>query len=162
MERSPFLRDWMNHRAALRLRALHMTRWHWADAEDLLQETFIACWLSCGARSFSFMAWSHGVMRNLMRRKLTHQGAAKRGGGAQPVALHPTEPAMVAARAENILFAKQCCARFCLLPPRQEQVMGLVALEHELVEIDETLGLPQGNAKVHAFRARRRLRAVLA
>jgi RNA polymerase sigma-70 factor, ECF subfamily len=137
-----------------------------SDVEDVLQETFLAAWK--GARSYRPEAkaggWLWGIARRqaalLLRRRgpataplpdLLEPGTARLSGPP-----FPDDPA------HAVTAASQIAAAVGTLSPADREVWQLMYVEDRPVaEVARLTGIPEGTVKSRAYRARRRLRAVL-
>jgi RNA polymerase sigma-70 factor, ECF subfamily len=134
------------------------------DAEDLAQETFVRAWKSL--RSFrgesSFRTWLHRVAINVIR--TFHAREARMRRFVLPRREAPQEPASSAPPIDTDLARRQIVERSLAALPEDLRVAvtlrDLQGLEYR--EIAEMLALPIGTVESRIFRARQRLRPLLA
>jgi len=147
--------------------ALSCCGWVHADAEDVLQTTYvkvISGRARFGGRS-AFRTWLFGVIRQTAReqkrRARSHAERAERlalepdaGGGTVPP---PDELHERSERSERLLAAME------ELPARQREVLHLVFYQDLTIrEAAEVLEVSLGSARVHYERGKKRLRSLLA
>lgn len=133
-----------------------------ADAEDVLQETFVAAWR--GAKRYrptgSAGGWLWGIARRQAALYLRRRGPA-------PLELPEllTDRDQAGDPAEAVLSGAAIAAAAAALGPDgspEREVWRLVFVEDRPVaEAAEVLGVPVGTVKSRAHRVRRRLRAAL-
>jgi RNA polymerase sigma-70 factor (ECF subfamily) len=146
--------------------ALSCCGWNEADAEDVLQTTYVK--VVSGRARFegrsAFRTWLFGVIRRTAqessRRDRAHRERAERlerelvgtGGAAQP-------PDDAAERMETVEILKRALGE---LPERQRQVLHLVFYQDLTIrEAAEVMAVSLGSARVHYDRGKKRLRALL-
>jgi RNA polymerase sigma factor (sigma-70 family) len=146
--------------------ALSCCDWNEADAEDVLQTTYlkvISGRARFGGRS-SFKTWLFGVVRQTSRehrrRARSHRERARRlaaaRGGAEASRVEPGDPAGRAETRRTLLGALR------RLPDKQRQVIHLVFYQDLSVrEAAEVMEVSVGTARVHYDRAKKKLRALL-
>jgi RNA polymerase sigma-70 factor (ECF subfamily) len=147
--------------------ALSCCGWNYADAEDVLQTTYlkvISGQARYGRRS-TFRTWLFGVIRRTAqehhRRVRVHRAGMERLGRepSGPTA-RDVDPAQAAERRETATALREALAG---LPPRQREVLHLVFYEGLSVrEASEVMDVSVGSARVHYDRGKRRLRLLLA
>lgn len=146
--------------------ALSCCGWNEADAEDVLQTTYLKV-ISGRARferRAAFKTWLFGVIRltarEHRRRAASHAERAERLGTHlaatdDHVAL-PDDPVERSERSEVLLGALET------LPPKQRQVLHLVFYQDLSVrEAAEVMEVSLGTARVHYDRGKKKLRALL-
>lgn len=146
--------------------ALSCCGWKEADAEDVLQTTYLK--VVSGRARFagrsSFRTWLFGVIRQTarehIRRDRSHRERAARlerelvARGA--TSRRPADPAEEAERGEVLRDA------LGKLPERQREVLHLVFYQDLTVrEAAEVMEVSLGSARVHYDRGKKRLRALL-
>jgi RNA polymerase sigma-70 factor (ECF subfamily) len=144
--------------------ALSCCDWNDADAEDVLQTTYlkvIAGRASFGGRS-AFRTWLFGVIRQTAREQ--RRRARSHVERAERLAREPTEaaprPDDLAERAER---ARRLREALTALPERQREVLHLVFQQDLTIrEAAEVLEVSLGTARVHYERGKKRLRELLA
>jgi RNA polymerase sigma-70 factor (ECF subfamily) len=131
-----------------------------ADAEDVLQETFLAVWKN--AKTYrprgAPEAWLWVIARNQAAQLLRKRGpAAIALLDEGPLAADPAESA--AARADLATAAAAALGP----PGRPEREVWRLLYEEDrpVAEVAELMGVPEGTVKSRAHRARRLLRAAL-
>lgn len=137
------------------------------DAEDLAQEAFVRAWR--GLRRFrgdsAFRTWLYGVTVNVVR---THYGRRKRfrrlfwvGGGETEGGPEPADPDT---GIEDALVMRNAIDRaLAALPPDLREAVTLRDVQGlEYREIADVLGVPIGTVESRIFRARQKLRPLLA
>ena len=129
------------------------------DAEDVLQETFLAVWK--GARAYrpqgTPQAWLWVIARNQAALLLRRRGQPAAPLPDDVFQEDPAEAALIRADLETAAAA-------ALGPPGapERDVWRLLYLEDRPVaEVAELMGIPEGTVKSRAHRARRLLRAAL-
>ena len=146
--------------------ALSCCDWRHADAEDVLQTTYvkvISGTARFGGRS-AFRTWLFGVIRQTARehrrRSRSHAERAERlalepgAGRARPA--RPDELHERTERSEELLEA------LAELPDRQREVLHLVFYEDLTIrEASEVMEVSLGSARVHYERGKKRLRSLL-
>jgi RNA polymerase sigma factor (sigma-70 family) len=146
--------------------ALSCCGWNEADAEDVLQTTYLK--VVSGRARFagrsSFRTWLFGVIRQTsrehIRRDRSHRERAarlEREMVARDATVgHPPDPAEDAERSEILRDALR------KLPARQREVLHLVFYQDLTVrEAAEVMEVSLGSARVHYDRGKKRLRALL-
>lgn len=146
--------------------ALSCCGWSDADAEDVLQTTYVKV-ISGRARfggSSTFRTWLFGVIRHTARehgrRARSHVERAERLArepvAAGPVVPRPDEAYARSERSERLLAALD------QLPARQREVLHLVFYQDLTIrEAAEVMEVSLGSARVHYERGKKRLRSVL-
>ena len=145
--------------------ALSCCAWNDADAEDVLQTTYlkvIAGRARFGGRS-AFRTWLFGVIRQTARehrrRSRSHAERAERLG-REPVETVVPRPDEVTERAERAQMLREALAE---LPERQRDVLHLVFYQDLTIrEAAEVLEVSLGTARVHYERGKKRLGELLA
>lgn len=146
--------------------ALSCCGWNDADAEDVLQTTYvkvISGRASFGGRS-SFRTWLFGVIRQTSREH--RRRARSQQERAERLALEPTggigAPDPPDASVERADQARRLRAVLEQLPERQREVLHLVFYEDMTVrEASEVMEVSLGSARVHYERGKKRLRGLL-
>ena len=133
-----------------------------AEAEEILQDTFVAAWRA--ARGFqgraSVRTWLFAIAQRQARDR------RRRHGLALEAEAELDELADTATGPEDSLLAQmaltELAAAIAQLPPRQRQVLALMFV-HELsqAEIAQVLDIPVGTVKSRLSSARRALQARL-
>jgi RNA polymerase sigma factor (sigma-70 family) len=146
--------------------ALSCCGWDHADAEDVLQTTYLRV-VSGEARfggKSAFRTWLFGVIRHVARE--LHRRARVHRAGGERLALHVVGEGEAAAphgdpaeRSEQRRILLDALAE---LPARQQEAMHLV-FYHDLTiaEAAEVMGVSLGSARVHYERGKKRLRELL-
>src|SRR5688572_1842850 len=150
--------------------ALSCCGWDQADAEDVLQTTYlrvVSGRARFGGRS-TFRTWLFGVIRHVARehhrRLRIHRERTERlvlsaaaEAGSASLADDPAERAQEESMQRRVLLAA-----LDELAPRQREVLQLV-FYHDLTvdEAAEVMGVSVGSARVHYDRGKKRLRALL-
>jgi RNA polymerase sigma-70 factor (ECF subfamily) len=146
--------------------ALSCCGWNEADAEDVLQTTYVKV-ISGRARfegRAAFKTWLFGVIRltarEHRRRARSHVERAERLGarlaGTEDVVALPDDPVERAERSEALLEA------LGTLPDKQREVLHLVFYQDLSVrEAAEVMEVSLGTARVHYDRGKKKLRALL-
>jgi RNA polymerase sigma-70 factor (ECF subfamily) len=144
--------------------ALSCCEWNDADAEDVLQTTYVK--VISGAARFAgrstFRTWLFGVVRQTAReqrrRARSHQERAERLG-REPTSATAPRPDEVAERADR---ARLLRATLRDLPERQREVLHLVFYQDLTIrEAADVLEVSLGTARVHYERGKKRLRELL-
>jgi RNA polymerase sigma factor (sigma-70 family) len=146
--------------------ALSCCGWNEADAEDVLQSTYMK--VIAGRARFdgraAFRTWLFGVIRLTAfehRRRAASHAARPQRLGARLVAsgehvAHPEDPVERSERSAVLLEALQT------LPDKQRQVLHLVFYQDLTVaEAAEVMEVSLGTARVHYDRGKKKLRALL-
>jgi RNA polymerase sigma factor (sigma-70 family) len=146
--------------------ALSCCGWNDADAEDVLQTTYvkvISGRARFGGRS-SFRTWLFGVIRQTARehRRRTRSHEER----ARLLAREPVEAARVADppdhEVERSEQARRLRAALDALPERQREVLHLVFYQDMTIrEAAEVMEVSLGSARVHYERGKKRLRGLL-
>lgn len=123
-----------------------------AEAEDLAQEVFLACWRGrFDASRGSFRTWALTIARN----RATNWLRARRPQ------LEP-EPERLAASGAREELREELERAFAALPAEQRSAFHLAEIEGlPLEEVARIEGAPVGTVKSRLHRARRRLRELL-
>ena len=135
-----------------------------ADAEDLAQDVFVRAWKSL--RTFrgdsAFRTWIHRVAINVVRTDRAKRGKAIRLF-RQPHEQDP-EPPAVDAPVDTHLARRQAIDRaLATLPDELRTAVTLRDLQGlDYQEIASLLGVPIGTVESRIFRARQRLKPLLA
>lgn len=145
--------------------ALSCCGWNDADAEDVLQTTYlkvVSGRARFGGRS-AFRTWLFGVIRQTAReharRARSHVERAERLG-REPVEASVARPDELGERAERARVLREALLE---LPERQREVLHLVFYQDLTIrEAAEVLEVSLGTARVHYERGKKRLRALLA
>ncbi len=137
-----------------------------SDAEDVLQETFLAAWK--GALSYQPQAkaggWLWGIARRQAALLLRRRGPATTplpgllAPGAAGLPGRPVPDDL----AETVVARAHLAAAVSTLGPAEHEVWCLLYVEDRpLAEVAELTGVPEGTVKSRAHRARRLLRSAL-
>jgi RNA polymerase sigma-70 factor (ECF subfamily) len=147
--------------------ALSCSGWNDADAEDVLQTTYmkvISGRARFGGRS-AFRTWLFGVIRQTAReharRDRSHTKRAEllalEAAACGPAT--PEDPTVGMERTDRSLALLQALAE---LPGRQREVLHLVFYQDLTIrEAAEVMEVSLGSARVHYERAKERLRSIL-
>jgi RNA polymerase sigma-70 factor (ECF subfamily) len=140
-----------------------------ADVDDMAQEVFVRVWRSlAGFRGESaFRTWLYGIALNVIR---THRGrrsklralfwTAPAGSDEDPVQQARDEDPGVE---QKVILRDAIDRALKLLPDELRDALVLRDVQGlEYREISETLGVPIGTVESRIFRARQRLRPLLA
>ncbi|HET9948444.1 MAG TPA: RNA polymerase sigma factor [Longimicrobiales bacterium] len=146
--------------------ALSCCDWNDADAEDVLQATYVKV-LSGSARfggRSTFRTWLFGVIRRTAleqkRQARSHRERAERLGREVAGAVSADVADADAERADR---ARALVAALAELPPRQREVLHLVFYQDLTIrEAAEVMHVSIGSARVHYERGKKRLRDLLA
>jgi RNA polymerase sigma-70 factor (ECF subfamily) len=152
------------HQRPLMAKALGSTR-NVADADDLVQETFLRAWREMGRLrdDTRFGPWLHRVLGNLLvdrgRREGRELGEPEGGFEGTPSCEADPEATVLARE-----LARGLEHALKTIPEgRQREVFRLRYVDGLAIqEIAAKLGVHSGTVKVHLFRTARRLRALLA
>lgn len=144
--------------------ALSCTGWNDADAEDVLQTTYmkvISGRARFGGRS-AFRTWLFGVIRQTAwehaRRAQSHRERGERLARETPV--ESAERADAGAEREE--RSRRLLAALAELPDRQREVLHLVFYQDLTIrEAADVMDVSVGSARVHYERAKKRLRTLL-
>jgi RNA polymerase sigma-70 factor (ECF subfamily) len=144
--------------------ALSCSGWNDADAEDVLQTTYmkvISGRARFGGRS-AFRTWLFGVIRQTAwehaRRARSHRERGERLA-REPVEASSAHPDAGVERDERSRALLQALAE---LPDRQREVLHLVFYQDLTIrEAAEVMEVSLGSARVHYERGKKRLRAIL-
>ncbi|MHC5005357.1 MAG: RNA polymerase sigma factor [Planctomycetota bacterium] len=133
------------------------------QAEDLAQETMLRAWKHRGRLRDGTDArpWLFRITVNLWRDELRRQRVRRSTGIAHPHVLRSADarPDRAAAVREDL---ERVLAAFDELPPRQREVVHLVACESlGIDDVAEVLGITPNAVKASLSLARRRLREVV-
>lgn len=129
-----------------------------AEAEELMQETFLNALESLGEDHTNVRAWLYTVARNLFYDR------ARRGRFEFSAERPPAEGFAPSAEEELIKRqrAEDLAAALARLDERKRDVISLQYLSGlSVCEIAAVMGLSQENVRVLAFRAKRELRSIL-
>ena len=146
--------------------ALGCCGWNDADAEDVLQTTYlkvVSGRARFGGRS-TFRTWLFGVIRQTARehrrRARSHQERAERlAREPSPDPGAVARPDDLAERAERSRILLEALAE---LPPRQREVLHLVFYQDLTIrEAADVMQVSLGSARVHYDRGKKKLRALL-
>jgi RNA polymerase sigma-70 factor (ECF subfamily) len=150
--------------------ALSCSGWNDADAEDVLQTTYmkvISGRARFGGRS-AFRTWLFGVIRQTAReharRDRSHRVRAERlslevAGEAQAAAVDPDSAQIGVEHAERGRILLEALAQ---LPDRQREVLHLVFYQDLTIrEAAVVMEVSIGSARVHYERGKKRLRGIL-
>jgi RNA polymerase sigma-70 factor, ECF subfamily len=140
------------------------------DPDDLAQEVFVRAWRSL--RTFrgdsAFRTWLHRVAINVVRTSQTRRARLLRvfvpfGGTGEPDAPPPEAPD-VGERVDDALARRQIVERaLATLPEDLRLAVTLRDLQGlDYKEVAAALGVPIGTVESRIFRARQRLRPLLA
>ncbi len=144
--------------------ALSCTDWNDADAEDVLQTTYmkvVSGRARFGGRS-TFRTWLFGVIRQTAReherRARSHRQRAERLAREAPAG-GGESAAEAAERAERNRLLLEALTE---LPGRQREVLHLVFYQDlSIREAAEVMDVSLGSARVHYERGKKRLRSLL-
>ncbi|HUG89509.1 MAG TPA: sigma-70 family RNA polymerase sigma factor [Planctomycetaceae bacterium] len=129
-------------------------------AEDLTQETFLRAWRRRGQLRDPrrTLVWLFRIAANLWRDELRRRGVLTEDAEltAEPVDGRMLAPETIADEHEQV---ERALAALATLPPRQQSVLHLVAVERlSLSEVSEILGITRNAARVNLCLARKRMR----
>ena len=136
------------------------------DAEDLAQEVFVRAWRSLGSfrGESTFRTWLHRVAVNVIRTSLTRQGRLARLFVARRRDEKAPDPASGEEPAESALARRQVIDRALAALPEELRVAvtlrDLQGLDYK--EIAAALDVPIGTVESRIFRARQKLKPMLA
>lgn len=135
-----------------------------ADAEDLAQEVFVRAWKSLGTfrGDSAFRTWLHRVAINVVR---THQANRQKMMRLfRPVSRYDAEPPDAAEPIDTRLARRDLIERALgTLPPELREALTLRDLQGlDYKDIAHALDVPLGTIESRIFRARQRLRPLLA
>jgi len=144
--------------------ALSCCDWNDADAEDVLQTTYlkvVSGRARFGGRS-AFRTWLFGVIRQTARehrrRDRSHRQRAERLGREPTLGAVP-RPDELTERAERAQILREALTK---LPERQREVLHLVFYEDLTIrEAADVLEVSLGTARVHYERGKKKLRTLL-
>ena len=136
------------------------------EAEDLAQEVFVRAWRSL--RSFrgdsTFRTWLHRVAINVIRTSQTRQGRLARLFVARAADQDPRDPASGEEPVDATLARRQVIDRALAALPEELRVAVMLrdvqGLEYK--EIAAALDVPIGTVESRIFRARQKLKPLLA
>jgi len=132
-----------------------------ADAEDVAQEAFVRAYRSfAGLRDREkFRGW---LVRIVWRLALDRIRAQKRRERRELEALREPAPPSVEDVAASREFQRRLADAIELLPEKLRIVLTLAGIEeHNLAEVSQLLGIPEGTVKSRLHLARQRLLEVL-
>jgi RNA polymerase sigma-70 factor (ECF subfamily) len=135
-----------------------------ADAEDLAQEVFVRAWKSL--RTFrgdsAFRTWLHRVAINVARTHHANRGKSMRL--FRPMSPRGEDPPDIAERIDTQLARRDVVERaLATLPEELREVITLRDLQGlDYKDIARLLDVPIGTIESRIFRARQRLRPLLA
>ena len=143
--------------------ALSCAEWNDADAEDVLQTTYlkvVSGRARFGGRS-AFRTWLFGVIRQTAREHRRH--ARSHRERAELLALEPASEGGGADRdLERAERSRVLVAALSELPDRQREVLHLVFYQDlSIREAAEVMEVSLGSARVHYERGKKRLRSLL-
>lgn len=141
-----------------------------ADADDLAQEAFVRAWRGLGRfrGESTFRTWLYGVAVNVVR---THHAKRKRfgrlfwtGTGRDERDPDPLDRAVTHAGIEESVVMRDAIDRaLAALPEELREAVTLRDVQGlEYGDIAAALGVPIGTVESRIFRARQRLRPLLA
>jgi len=146
--------------------ALSCCAWNEADAEDVLQTTYvkvISGRARFGGRS-AFRTWLFGVIRQTARehgRRARSHGERAERLARDPVAVGPDAPRPDEEH-ERSERSRRLLAALDELPERQREVLHLVFYQDLTIrEAAEVMEVSLGSARVHYERGKKRLRGML-
>lgn len=145
--------------------ALSCCGWNDADAEDVLQTTYlkvVSGRARFGGRS-AFRTWLFGVIRQTARehgrRARSHVERAERLG-REPAEVSVPRPDELTERAERARLLRDVLSE---LPERQREVLHLVFYQDLTIrEAADVLEVSLGTARIHYERGKKRLRELFA
>jgi len=164
--RSAFGALYDRHRLPLYRTALALTR-RGQVAEELLQETFMRAFRHMGRIKLepgrSLRPWLHRILINLVYDRTAMQRRRRQGWLARALDLRASHVLpSPERRAELRELEALVTEAISELPMKQRVVVVLFYLhDMELVEIAETIGVPEGTVKSRLYYGRSRLRALL-
>jgi RNA polymerase sigma-70 factor (ECF subfamily) len=136
------------------------------EAEDLTQEAFLRAWRGLGGYrgDARFTTWLYRIVTNLcynrmpgLRRQVAQAGDAALEALSAPQAHDPQDQVEASERRARVQAAIEA------LPDKYRLIVTLFYLQQlSYAEIAETLNLPLGTVKTHLYRARGRLKRLLA
>lgn len=146
--------------------ALTCCGWNHADAEDVLQATYLK--VASGQARFegrsAVRTWLFGVIRRTAqehrRRMRSEEERVERMAWEVPQDTSgPEDPGVAVEQTETARLLREAME---VLPPRQREVVHLVYYEDlSVTEAARVMGVSAGSARVHFDRGKRRLRALL-
>jgi RNA polymerase sigma-70 factor (ECF subfamily) len=144
--------------------ALSCCGWNDADAEDVLQTTYlkvVSGRARFGGRS-AFRTWLFGVIRQTSRERRRRERSEHERAerlAAEPAPAPAARPDELTERGERV---RVLLAAVAALPARQREVLHLVFYQDLTIrEAAEVMEVSLGSARVHYERGKRRLREML-
>ena len=129
-------------------------------AEDITQEVFVKAILSLSDHHENFRAWLYTVARNL-----TYNDTRKNVNKAKAVEKMNRLPAAEPDISEKVVMKEQYKELYAAIGKLHGQYREILILQYfsnmQLKEVAEVLGITQGNARILAHRARRKLKEIM-
>jgi RNA polymerase sigma-70 factor (ECF subfamily) len=136
------------------------------DAEDLAQDAFVRAYKAIGSfrGESSFLTWLYRITVNVVRSQMDRRRRSREVAMPQDDEGAPLEVASDEASADRTLIARQIVARALAALPDDMRIAVTLRDLHglEYREIAEALDVPIGTVESRIFRARARLRPLLA